>query len=161
MAKNFTTKPITIREANEFIKEHHRHHRPTARNGGKWALSAVDKKSEKIIGVFIAGNPVSATYMDGKTLEVTRLCVKEDAPMGTASFLLSKCSKIWKIMGGNRIITYTLQKECGASLKGAGWDKVAEVKPHNDWKYKSDMDGKKRDTLEIYQLKKYRWESIL
>ncbi|MCK0190849.1 XF1762 family protein [Arenibacter sp. F20364] len=161
MAKNFITKPTTIAKANEFVKENHRHHRPTARNGGKWALSAIDKESEEIIGVLIAGNPVSATYMDGKTLEVTRLCIKENAPMGAASFLLSKCSKIWKIMGGDRIITYTLQKECGASLKGAGWDKVAELMPHNDWKYKSDKDGKKRDKLEIYQLKKFRWENII
>ena len=161
MAKTIRTQPITIRYANEFVKEHHRHHRPTTKNTGKWAISVIHKITEEVIGVAIVGNPVSATYMDGKTLEITRLCVLENAPKGTASFLISKCCKIWKIMGGERLITYTLQKESGASLKGAGWEKVGEVKPHKDWKYKSDMDGKKRDELEIYQLKKYRWESIL
>lgn len=161
MAKHLIAKPTTIKKANEFVKQYHRHHRPTSRNTGKWAISVADKVSGNILGVAIVGNPVSATYMDGKTLEITRLCVIEGAKKGTASFLISRCLKIWKLMGGEKLITYTLQKECGSSLRGAGWVKVAEVKPHNDWKHKSKMDGKKRDDLEIYHLNKYRWESIV
>ncbi len=158
MAKRLKTKPITIKEANSFVAEHHRHHRPTTRNSGKWALSVIDVLTDKVVGVAIAGNPVSATFMDGVTLEITRLCVLENAPKGAASFLLSKCSCIWRIMGGERIITYTLSQESGASLKGAGWEKTGEVSPHNNWKNKSKMDGKERDILEIYRIKKFRWE---
>lgn len=158
MSKEIETKPITIKEANKFVKEHHRHHRPTSNNTGKWALSVIDKKTNEILGVLIVGNPVSATFMDGYTLEITRLCIKENAPKGSASFLISKCSKIWKIMGGKKIITYTLCYESGASMKGAGWIKTGEVKPHNNWKNKSVMDGKKRDVLEVYSIKKNRWE---
>lgn len=158
MAKHLSTKPITIKEANEFVKKYHRHHRPTKRNCGKWAVSAIDVLSNEVIGVAICANPVSATYMDGYTLEVTRLCVKGDAPLGSASFLLSICSKIWKTMGGKRILTYTLDYESGASLKGAGWEKKGVVTPHNNWNNKSAMDGKIRDDLEIYTYKKFRWE---
>lgn len=158
MSKIFDTKPITIKGANLFIKENHRHHRPTSRNSGKWAISIIDKRTGKIIGVAIAGNPVSATYMDGYSLEITRLCVLESAPKGASSFIISKCSKIWKLMGGKRILSYTLCSESGASMKGAGWEKTGIVKPHNNWKYKSDMDGKSRDFLEIYEMKKFRWE---
>jgi hypothetical protein len=161
MGKRIKAKPITIKKANEFVKEFHRHHRPTTRNTGKFAVSAVDILTNEIVGVAIVGNPVSATLMDGFTLEITRLCIKEDAPKGTASFLMSKCSKIWKLMGGYKLITYTLCKESGASLKGAGWIKVAEVEPHNNWKNKSKMDGKPRDFLEIYKIKKFRWETEL
>ena len=157
MAKRLKTKPITIKDANLFVSKYHRHHRPTTRNSGKWAISVCDVETNEIVGVAIVGNPVSASFMDGLTLEITRLCVIESAPLGTASFLISKCSKIWKLMGGEKIITYTLFHESGASLKGAGWVKVGEVKPHNNWNNKSKIDGKQRDTLEIYKLKKNRW----
>ncbi len=158
MAKRLSTKPITIKEANKFVEEFHRHHRPTTRNCGKWAISAVDNLTNELLGIAICANPVSATYMDGYTLEVTRLCVKDNTPLGTASFLLSNCAKIWAQMGGRKIITYTLDNESGSSLKGAGWEQVAIVKPHNNWNHKSKMDGKGRDNLVIYQHKKFRWE---
>lgn len=158
MAKRLKALPVTIKKANLFIKKHHRHHRPTTKNCGKWAISVVDTITNEIVGVAISGNPVSATYMDGVTVEITRLCVSDYAPKGTSSFLLSRCSKIWRLMGGKRIITYTLAYESGASLKGAGWEKVGDVLAHNNWKNKSKMDGKKRDNLEIYRVNKFRWE---
>lgn len=157
MAKLLSTKPITIKAANEFIKGFHRHHRPTIRNSGRWALAAVNL-SDEVVGVVIAGNPVSASYMDGYTLELTRLCVKEGAPKGTCSFLLSKSCAIWRTMGGQRVITYTLETESGASLKGAGWKLSGIVRPHKGWTNKSKLDGIKRAHLEIYELTKHRWE---
>ncbi|MFM5149039.1 XF1762 family protein [Aeromonas rivipollensis] len=160
MSKNIYSRPITIKDANDFVKQHHRHHRPTSRNSGKWAISAVDVLGETI-GVLIAGNPVSATYMDGVTLEITRLCVMPGAPKGTCSFLLGKCRKIWHTMGGERILTYTLDEESGASLRGAGWEKTAIVRPHKRWTNKSRFDGLLRDDLEIYSKKKLRWECNL
>ncbi|VUD46647.1 hypothetical protein TDB9533_00865 [Thalassocella blandensis] len=160
MAKVLVTKPITIKYANEFIKKFHRHHRPTIRNNGRWALAAVGREDE-LVGVVIAGNPVSATYMDGFTLELTRLCVKEGAPKGTCSFLLSNCCSIWRKMGGNRVITYTLESESGASLKGAGWKLVGTVKPHKRWINRTKVDGIERANLEIYEVTKYRWEKEL
>jgi hypothetical protein len=158
MSSRIIAKPINIKSANLFVKEHHRHHRPTTRNSGKWAISAVDSATLEVIGVVITGNPVSATFMDGVTLEITRLCVKEGAPKGTSSFLIAKCCKIWRLMGGEKLVTYNLSHESGASLRGAGWEKVDIVKPHNDWHYKSIADGKPRDKLEIYGILKNRWE---
>lgn len=160
MAKVLITKPITIKHANEFIKQFHRHHRPTIRNSGRWALAAVGCGNE-IVGVVIAGNPVSATYMDGFTLELTRLCVKEGAPKGTCSFLLSKSCSIWRNMGGNRVITYTLESESGASLKGAGWKLSGTVKPHKRWTNRTKVDGIERASLEVYEVTKHRWEKEL
>jgi len=157
LAKNIRVQPSTIKKANDFIKTFHRHHRPTIRNSGRWALSALDNDNQ-IVGVVIAGNPVSATYMDGFTLELTRLCVAETAPKGTCSFLLGKCCAIWRAMGGTRVITYTLAHESGASLRGAGWTLAGEVKPHKRWQNKTKSDGVARAALEIYELKKLRWE---
>jgi len=150
MSKTIDCIPITIKKANEFIKLHHRHHRPTIRNCGRWAIAAIKLSDNKIVGVAIAGNPVSATFMDGFTIEVTRLCVNENAPKGTCSFLLSRCCKIWQLMGGNKMITYTLEKETGASLRGAGWQPVDIVEPHRRWQNKTKYDGIERSELENY-----------
>lgn len=157
MAKNLTTKPITIKAANEFIKTFHRHHRPTIRNTGRWALAALDNNNE-MVGVVIAGNPISPNYMDGYTIELTRLCVREKSPKGTCSFLLGKCCCIWRSMGGKKVITYTLESESGASLKGAGWTLAGTVKPHNRWTNRSKVDGIERAHLQIYEVTKHRWE---
>ena len=160
MGKQLVTQPITIKCANEFIKSFHRHHRPTIRNSGRWAIAALDN-CENIVGVVIAGNPVSATYMDGLTIELTRLCVREAAPKGTCSFLLSKCCSIWRTMGGERVITYTLETETGASLRGAGWSQVGTVKPHKRWQNKTKTDGVERAQLQVYEVTKHRWEKCL
>jgi len=161
VAKVVYVKPITLKKANEFVSVHHRHHRATTRNSGRWAIAAYHIESGELVGVAIVGNPVSATYMDGFTAEITRLCVCDKAPKGTCSFLVSRCSSIWKMMGGHKIITYTLTSETGASLRGAGWELVGIVNPHNRWVEKGKRDGIVRDELEIYKLKKFRWERLL
>jgi hypothetical protein len=51
--------PITLRKANDFVAEHHRHSGRTARNGGKFAIGAMFEGN--LIGIAIVGNPLSAT----------------------------------------------------------------------------------------------------
>ena len=118
--------PTTLREANEFVANFHRHSKPT--QGGRFAIAAVF--DQNIVGVAIVGRPVSQTLQDGLKAEITRLCVSKDAPKNTCSFLYGRCWRIWQQMGGNRMITYTLQSETGASLKGSGWTVMGQVKPH-------------------------------
>jgi len=161
VAKVISVRPITIKKANEFISSHHRHHRATSRNTGRWAIAAYQNITGEMVGVAIVGNPVSATYMDGVTAEITRLCVISEAPKGTCSFLISRCGSIWKMMGGKKIITYTLTTETGASLRGAGWHLAAKVLPHNRWTDKVKRDGISRDDLEVYKIEKFRWECLL
>jgi hypothetical protein len=60
--------PVTLRTANDFVAEFHRHNGRTARNGGKYAIGVSD--GTELLGVAIVGNPLSATYMDGLTAEV-------------------------------------------------------------------------------------------
>lgn len=61
-------------------------------------------------------------------------------------------------MGGLKLITYTLTSESGASLRGAGWKVVGEVKPHNAWVAKNRRDGLEREWQPIYGQQKLRWE---
>lgn len=150
-------RPITLSRANDFVAAYHRHSGRTVRNGGKFAISAV--AGEAIVGVAIVGNPVSATLMDGVTAEVLRCCVAPDAPRNTCSYLYGRCWRIWQMMGGQRLITYTLATESGASLRGAGWRIVGNVSPHRRWANKQAADGIDRIDQAIYGQAKFRWET--
>ena len=62
--------PVSLKEANAFVEQHHRHHKPVV--GHKFSIACTD--GEKIVGVAIVGRPVSRYLDDGWTLEVNRLC---------------------------------------------------------------------------------------
>lgn len=146
-----TIVPITLREANDFVESFHRHSKRTSRDGGKFAIGCSD--GEKLCGVAIVGRPIARLLNDDYTAEVLRCCVTPDAPKNTCSKLYSACWRAWRAMGGRKLITYTLQTESGASLRGAGWHVIAECEPCA-WSRKS----RKRDWQPIYGQKKLRWE---
>jgi hypothetical protein len=106
--------PLRLREANEFVGQHHRHNRPTV--GSKFALGAV--QDGKLVGVAVAGRPVARRLDDGTTLEILR--VATDGTPNACSFLYARCAKIARLMGYERVITYTLASEGGASLRAVG-----------------------------------------
>jgi hypothetical protein len=151
--------PTTLRKANDFVAVYHRHSLRTARNGGKFAIAAAEEN--KIVGIAIVGNPLSATLMDGFTAEVLRTCILPDAPKNCNSLLYGACRRIWFEMGGKKIVTYNLTKESGASLRGAGWKMVATIKGHDPTTWgKIDHLTKTRQTQQIYSQAKHRWESV-
>lgn len=150
-----TVIPITLRRANDFVANFHRHSGRTVRNGGKFAIGA--ETDGELVGVAIVGNPVSATLMDGFTAEVLRVCVAPNGPRNACSFLYGRCWRIWQQMGGLRLVTYTLDTEGGASLRGAGWKIVGRTKPHRRWQARDD--GILRKDQAIYGLEKLRWEA--
>lgn len=114
--------PLDIDEANEFIRQHHRHHGEVV--GHKFSLGAA--LGDKIVGVAIIGRPVARMRDDGLTLEVTRLCT--DGTRNACSFLYGAAARACFSLGYKRIGTYILASENGASLKASGWRLVAEVK---------------------------------
>lgn len=147
--------PITLRKANDFVAGFHRHTGRTARNGGKFAVGLAFEG--RLMGVAILGNPLSATFMDGVTAEVLRVCVLPAAHRGACSQLYNACWRAWKAMGGRRLITYTLEDEDGASLRGAGWRIVGKTKPCAVGWRKTD-DGCVRTHTPVMTLVKLRWE---
>lgn len=153
---DFYLMPITLRMANDFVACHHRHTGRTTSNGGRFAIGFA--YNGVLFGCSIVGNPLSCTLMDGMTAEVLRLCVIEDScPKGTCSQLYGASWRAWKAMGGRRMITYTLETEDGASLRGAGWRIVAKTKP-SDWLHKKNQDKSKRTHSEVMNLIKNRWQ---
>ena len=65
-----TLRPVSLAEANAFVAEHHRHHKPV--RGHKFSLGCM--VDGQLVGVAIVGRPVSRYLDDGLTLEVNRLC---------------------------------------------------------------------------------------
>lgn len=107
--------PITFKTASEFVNQYHRHHKATV--GCKFCIGLKD--SERIIGVAICGRPVSRYLDDGKTLEINRLCT--DGTRNACSKLYGACVRIARDMGYEKVITYILASENGASLKAANF----------------------------------------
>ena len=103
-------RPISLRDANEYVRQHHRHHKPVA--GHKFSIGC--EADSELVGVIIAGRPVSRYLDDGFTLEVTRLCT--NGAKNACSFLYGAAARAAAAMGYKRIITYTLESENGASF---------------------------------------------
>lgn len=108
-------RPITFRQACDFVSQHHRHHRPTV--GCKFSIGLFE--GDKLVGVAICGRPVSRKLDDGLTCEINRLCT--DGTYNACSMLYGACSRVAKEMGYEKIITYILQSENGASLKASNF----------------------------------------
>lgn len=144
--------PMTLTEAKSFVGNFHRHNK--APQGGLFAVGASD--GERLIGVAIVGRPVARFLDNGETAEVIRCCVVDDAPKGSCSFLYARCWQAAKALGWKKLITYTLQSESGASLRGAGWSVVAELKPSNPKAWQSRSN---REWQPVVGQAKLRWEA--
>ena len=114
--------PISLKEANQFVSENHRHHGPVV--GHKFSL-AVEQDGE-IVGVAIVGRPVARGLDDGYTLEVNRCCTT--GGNNACSMLYGASWRAAKALGYRRLITYILDTETGSSLTAANWKLVHEVK---------------------------------
>jgi len=144
--------PITLKEARQFVDNFHRHNK--APQGGLFAIGVSD--GDRLIGVVIVGRPVARFIDNGETAEVTRCCVLSDAPKGACSFLYARAWNAAKAIGYSKMITYTLQSETGASLRGAGWKVVAELKPNNPKLWQSRPG---REWQPVVGQSKFRWET--
>jgi hypothetical protein len=110
--------PVGYREADAFIRRHHRHHRPT--QGFKFIIGAA--RNGEIVGVAVVALPVARQMDDTWTAEVRRTCT--DGSPNVNSFLYAACWRAAKAMGYRRLISYTLLSESGISLKAAGWQLI-------------------------------------
>ena len=128
--------PMELKEANKFIGDLHRHHKPV--QGHRFSIGV--EKDGKIVGVACIGRPVARLTNAKEVLEVTRLCT--DGTRNACSALYSASARIGKEMGYKKIQTFILETEPGVSLKASGWvyDGWSQG---GQWKH---TDGKQRRT---------------
>lgn len=112
--------PITQKEAKEFVRRHHRHHKPPL--GSVFQIACV--ADGVVVGVAIVGRPVARMLQDGRTLEVIRLCT--NGTKNACSKLYSAAWRAAQALGYKKLITYILESETGASLKAANWKCVGK-----------------------------------
>ncbi|MEW9898043.1 XF1762 family protein [Chitinivorax sp. PXF-14] len=147
--------PLSLRVANAFVLEHHRHHRPV--QGGKFSLAVAltdgDAVPSRIVGVVIVGRPVARHLDDGWMLEVTRLCT--DGTPNACSKLYAAADRAARALGYIRLITYTLPAEGGASLRAAGWRLVGQ-RGGGNW---NRARRPRQDTPEALRMPKLLWEA--
>ena len=155
--------PMELKDAQNFINAHHRHHQASHRD--KFRIAASDGKN--IVGVIQVGRPISRALDDGHTLEVLRLCTTGEKDV--CSFLYSRAARIAKEMGYTKIITYILESEPGTSLRASGWNLEADGVGGSDW----NVPSRPREVIETQMslfdekpkypvnVKKQRWAKIL
>lgn len=112
--------PLTLAEANAFVEQHHRHHKPVP--GHKFSLGVA--QGDTVVGVAIVGRPVARGSDNGLTLEVNRCCT--DGTRNACSMLYGAAWRATKALGYRRLVTYTLPEEGGASMRASGWRLLGE-----------------------------------
>jgi len=142
--------PLTLKEANDFVAVHHRHHKPVV--GHRFSIGTMDEANQ-LRGVLIAGRPVARMTDWHTTLEVLR--VATDGCRNACSVLYGAAKRIARHMGFERILTFTLETELGTSLKAAGWIQTGQT-GGGEW-------GRPSRAREIVApiTPKRRWELIL
>lgn len=114
--------PVTLREANAFIAQHHRHH-PGVR-GQKFSIGVA--QHDKLVGVVVVGRPVAIGVDWRVVAEATRVCT--DGTRNACSFLYARAARAAQAMGYRKIQTYIGADEEGTSLRAAGWECEATVR---------------------------------
>jgi hypothetical protein len=123
----FSVERLGLDEANEFVRVHHRHHKPL-----DFHLFCIGAALDgEIVGVAIVARPVARMRDDGVTAEVARLCT--DGSRNACSFLYGASARAAFALGFKRIGTYILASEPGVSLTAAGWRQLGEVRGGGSW----------------------------
>jgi hypothetical protein len=107
--------PVTLKEANAYVKRLHRHHDPVT--GHRWSIGVAicERAKARLASPFMA--------------EVTRVCT--DGTKNACSMLYAACARTAEAMGYDTIKTFILASEPGTSLKASGWQEDGEVEAQN------------------------------
>ena len=141
--------PVNLDEANAFVSRFHRHHAPVP--GAKFCIAV--SEGVKVRGVAIVGRPVARMSDNGLTLEVNRCCT--DGTKNACSMLYGAAWRAAKALGYQRLITYTLPEEGGASLRASGWQLLG-LRGGGNWNVPSRP---RIDTAEVLRGQKLLWEA--
>ena len=141
---------VELKEANAFVADHHRHHKPV--RGHRFSIGL--ERDGELVGVCIVGRPVARRTDQKMVLEVLRLCT--DGTPNACSMLYGAAARAGKVLGYSSIQTFILDEEPGTSLKAAGWSYDGES-AGGDWN-REHRGGRRTDQP---QTKKTRWKREL
>lgn len=114
--------PVARETAKQFVLAYHRHSVPPLSH--KFSLGLADDEG-RLAAVAIAGRPVARGLDPYSTIEITRVCSL--GARNACSALYGACVRAAEAMGYLLVVTYSRDDEDGASLKAAGFARVADV----------------------------------
>lgn len=152
---SLTIVPITFKAACAFVAQHHRHNKPP--RGHKFSIGVCDENGD-LRGVAMIGRPISRHLDDGLTAEVNRTCT--DGTPNANSALYGAAWRIASAMGYRRLVTYTQERESGASLTAAGWMRVRNLPARRGWADSSVALKATRDPVGNGGVDRVRWEKV-
>ena len=120
--------PVTQAQAKRFVAQYHRHNVPSIASVFQVGVA----EGGVLVGVAVCGLPKARVLMDGRTLEVTRVCTV--GTRNACSMLYAACARAAKALGYARLVTYTLATESGSSLRACGFQADTVQRNH-------DVDG--------------------
>ena len=148
--------PLSLKAANAFVSEHHRHHGEFPGGLDYFRIGAATSDG-KMVGVAIVARPPNRNSDHSFTCEVVR--VATNGHRNACSFLYGASARIARAMGFERIITYTLDDESGASLRASGWK--LEKTGIKSWWHSHQVPGRTVKAREHYARTKSRWSGPL
>jgi hypothetical protein len=129
--------PVTLDQAKSFVDEHHRHHDPAV--GHRWSHGLWDDERGVLCGVAMVGRPVARGLDARRIVEVNRLAT--DGTRNACSMLYAAAARAAEAKGYFAVVTYTLDVESGASLRGAGWWGECEAVDEREWNCRARPRG--------------------
>jgi len=143
--------PVSFDVVVDGVRRWHRHSLPPV--GDLGIRVGVATEDGTLVGVGCAGRPVARAYMDGFTVEVTR--VATDGTRNATSMIYGALARQAFAAGYTRVITYTEQHESGSALRAVGWRVIAERPARTGWNHPS----RPRDDRRYISVARTLWEA--
>jgi hypothetical protein len=96
-----------------------------------------------LVGVVICGRPVAKGICKRTVLEVNRCAT--DGTRNACSWLYAAAARVATQLGFTAVITYTLAREDGASLRACGWWDEMLAERDTDWDCEARGRGRQVD----------------
>lgn len=145
----FTSRIISLKAAIAAVDRWHSHHEPPI--GGLFAIGVFVE--DRLVCAAIVSRPVARMLQQqGTVAEVTRLA-SDGSTRGAASFALRHCVREAETRGYNRLVSYTLLGEVGASYRAARWRPTHVCNRVREW----DTPSRRRKSA-VQPGAKVRWE---
>src|SRR5207244_3118103 len=109
---------VPMLEAHAFTDKYHRH-LDGARANAKFAIGLKDDTGD-LVAVLTAGRPSDGKTNQHTILELSRVTTKDNNP-NACSILIAAATKVAVIFGCERVQTFTLPHEDGASYLACGF----------------------------------------
>lgn len=116
-ARPLTLRSCTVKQAQAWVKQHHRHLKKLG--GARWAVAVHDADTDECLGVAVVTNGPAAWEGTHKA-NLARVAVIDGVP-NACSMLYGAVCRAAKALGYSEVWTYTLEDEQGTSLRAAGF----------------------------------------